>query len=232
VILRDSSLLKKTSVNYEEDFTLFDLKQPADSLELIIKKNTPDSTTMELYGILLESDQPGIVYHSIGVNGASFKSYLRCEKFQQQLKYLKPDLVIISIGTNDTFDPDFDTLKFNNRYDSLLTIIRKVNPLAAFLLTVPNDSYINKKEHNRNTVWAEKVIEDIADKYGYKVWNFYQIMGGRYSAAKWYNAGLMKPDRVHFTQEGYLLKGQLFFDAFMGEYWKWLESKLNKTDPK
>jgi lysophospholipase L1-like esterase len=230
IMLKDSSLLRKSIVNKAEDYTLIDLKYPIDSLELIIRKTKADSSSFDLYGILLENNLPGIVYHSIGVNGASFKSFLRCEKLQQQLKYLHPDLVIIAIGTNDTFDPDFDTLKFATRYDSLLTLIRNVNPNAAFLLSVPNDSYFNKKEYNKNTVLAEKIINKIADRNGYKVWNFYRIMGGKYSAPEWLKAGLMKPDLIHFTTEGYLLKGQLFFDAFMWDYWKWLEMKYAKTE--
>jgi lysophospholipase L1-like esterase len=227
-IFIDSSIVLKKEINTEEDFTLFTFKKPIDTLSLSIKKTVADSSSFELYGILFESDNPGVVYHSIGVNGASFKSYLRCEKFETQLKYMHPDLVIISIGTNDTFDPDFDSTRYETRYDSFMTHISNVNPNAAFILAVPNDSYMKKKYHNRNTAVAEKVIYKLADRYGLKVWNFYKIMGGKYSAPLWQDAELMKPDRIHFTTAGYLLKGQLMFDAFMAEYWHWLEMRRIK----
>lgn len=232
ITLHDSSVVKNTTIHPEQDFVRFELKHLVDSISVTFKKSKLDSTALELYGMLLENEYPGIVYHSIGVNGASLKSYLRCTKFQQHLKLLKPDLVIISIGTNDTFDPEFDTLTFASRYDSLLQMIRNVNPSVAFLLTVPNDSYIGKKQHNINTSLAERVIYGLADKYGYKVWNFFRIMGGQHSALKWLNAGLMKPDRIHFTQQGYLIKGRLFLDAFMAEYWKWLESRFSQNEEK
>ena len=35
------------------------------------------------------------------------------------------------------------------------------------------------------------------------------------------NAGMMKTDLVHFTKEGYLLKGDLFYRAFLDDYLKW-----------
>jgi len=226
VSLKDSTLIKSVTRNKKDDFTLFTLYSYTDSLELIIKKNAFDTTGFELYGIQFENDLPGVVFHSLGVNGASFKSFLRCEKFEQQLQYLHPDLVIISIGTNDSFDADFDTSRFEARYDSLIVKIKNVNPACAILLTVPNDSYFKKKYHNKNTALTEKVIYKLADKYNLKVWNFYKIMGGKYSALDWQSEDLMKDDRIHFTNPGYLLKGQLLFDAFMAEYWKWLE--LNK----
>jgi lysophospholipase L1-like esterase len=229
IMLHDTSLLLNKNVSIEDDYTLFTFKKPLDTLAFTIKKNNAaDTSSFELYGILFENDNPGIVYHSIGVNGASFKSYLRCDKLEPQMKYMHPDLVIISIGTNDTFDPDFDSLKYETRYDSMISKISRVNPNVAFLLTVPNDSYMKKKYHNKNTAVAEKVIYKLADRHGLKVWNFYKVMGGKYSAPIWQNEDLMKSDRIHFTHKGYLVQGQLMFDAFMAEYWHWIEMKKPK----
>ena len=42
-------------------------------------------------------DNSGIKYHSIGVNGASVPSYLRCDYLMDQLKLVKPDLVIFPL---------------------------------------------------------------------------------------------------------------------------------------
>ena len=50
-------------------------------------------------------DKSGVKYHSIGVNGASVPSYLRCDYLMDQLKLVKPDLVIFSIGINDAYEP-------------------------------------------------------------------------------------------------------------------------------
>ena len=39
-------------------------------------------------------------------------------------------------------------------------------------------------------------------------------MGGLKSMEKWQHAGLAQRDKVHFTRAGYLLVGDLFYDAF------------------
>ena len=58
-----------------------------------------DSTAqLKFYGCIVNSDDPGIVYHSLGGNGSSFRP-LPDVICLLQLAYLQPDLVIISIGT-------------------------------------------------------------------------------------------------------------------------------------
>ncbi len=218
------AMLAGVKADKKDDYVLFRFKEPIDSLELYLFKTENDTNPFELYGIQLENDDAGFVYHAIGVNGSSFSSFQKCIKFEKQLVYLKPEAAIISIGTNDSFDADFDSLKFQNNYEQFIQKIKSVNPNCALLLTVPNDSYAQKKNHNKNTQITERVIERVAQKYDAKVWDFFKIMGGNYSAKKWKDAGLMKDDLIHFTKEGYVLKGKLLFDAFMGEYYHWIES--------
>jgi lysophospholipase L1-like esterase len=222
--------LAGVKANSKDDFVLFRFKQPVDSLELYFFKTVSDSSLLEIYGVVLENDNPGFVYNAIGVNGASFGSYQKCQKFEQQLNYLHPDVAIISIGTNDSFDADFDTTKFEANYEQFIQKIKNHNSNCALLLTVPNDSYAKKKYHNKNTELTKRVIERVAQKYDAKVWDFFTIMGGDFSAKKWRDAGLMKEDLIHFTKEGYTLKGKLLFDAFMGEYFHYIEKhKYNKA---
>lgn len=217
------SLLAGVRADKIDNYILFRFKEPVDSLELFLFKTSNDTSQFELYGVVLENDDPGFVYHAIGVNGSSFPSFQKCKLFEPQLKYLKPEVAIISIGTNDSFDPDFDSLKFEVNYENFILKIKQANPNCALLLTVPNDSYAKKKYHNKNTEIIERVIERVANKYDAKVWNFFAVMGGNFSAKKWKDAGLMKDDLIHFSREGYQLKGKLLFDAFMGEYYHWIE---------
>jgi hypothetical protein len=53
-------------------------------------------------------------------------------------------------------------------------------------------------------------------------------MGGLGSSNTWKEEGLMRADYVHFTKEGYHLKGELYIDAFL----KYLNLKecLNQID--
>lgn len=226
------SVLAGVKAEKSDSYILYRFKQPIDSLELFLFKTDADTSQFELYGVVLENDFPGFVYHAIGVNGSSFSSFQKCKMFQQQLKYLNPDVAIVSIGTNDSFDPDFDSLKYESNYEDFILKIKQVNPKCALLLTVPNDSYAKRKYHNKNTEVIQRVIERLANKYDAKVWDFFTIMGGNYSAKKWKAADLMKDDLIHFTKEGYLQKGKLLFDAFMGEYYHWIEKHKYQNSEK
>ncbi len=212
-------------------YYLFELAAPADSLLLTVRKtDTLNTVPFELYGIILENDNPGVAFHSIGANGASFKSYFRCSLFQQHLIQVNPDLVIISIGTNDSFDGDFTEANFTARYDTFIQMIKAVNSDARFIFTVPNDSYYQRKYPNLNTAKIQSAIYNLAMKHDALVWDCFKIMGGLKSARTWMYAGMMKKDLVHFTNQGYILKGELFWDAFTRSYQNYLQNKADTDD--
>ncbi|HRZ76786.1 MAG TPA: GDSL-type esterase/lipase family protein, partial [Bacteroidales bacterium] len=157
---------------------------------------------------------------SIGVNGASFETFERCAWFGKQLRLYPPDLFIISIGTNDAHDSGFESTLFAQRYGRMIDQAIAARPSCAFILTVPNDSYVRRRHPNRNTRIQQQAIHQMARERGLAVWDFYAIMGGLGSSHKWYHRKLMRPDRVHFTALGYSLKADLFTDAFISAWEK------------
>ncbi|HRJ37761.1 MAG TPA: GDSL-type esterase/lipase family protein [Flavobacteriales bacterium] len=210
-------LVKSTEVDSIAGYTQFNLYQEVDTAWFVIQRLHSDTGAFVCYGVEMMNEQPGIVYNSIGINGASFNSYKRCQDWEKQLSARKPDMFIISIGTNDAnvLYNDFDSVGFYQRYEEMILKILHVNPDAAILLTVPNDAYYYRKYANKNVARMEQIIFALAEKYNMGVWDFYGIMGGYNSSHAWYKEGLMHKDRVHFTLEGYNLKGDLFFEAFL-----------------
>ena len=204
-------------------YMLYELDGYTDSVHLSFKKTDSLQHHFTLYGISLETEDPGVVYHSIGINGAKITSYLRCNLLTKHLTVLDPDWVILSIGTNDAYSRYFNPEEYRRNYDTLVSIISTAVPDAAILLTVPNDSYLYRRYVNRNTEKVGQVIEEIAQKYNCGIWDFYSIMGGLNSIIIWQRFGLAKRDRIHFTTNGYLLKGDLFFDAFLRSYEDYLD---------
>lgn len=201
------------------EYTLSDTLQTA---TLIIRYN--DSTyqgKFNLIGIELVNPNPGVQYTSIGVNGASFESWARCGLFEQQLKFYKPDLFIVSIGTNDAYTTTFDSEKFRDAYKAMLEMVKNTNPHCALMLTVPNDSYYRRKAPNKNTRIQQEIIHSLAKEYHAVVWDFYAVMGGFGSSQRWYLRKLMPRDRVHFTTTGYSLKADLLLKALVT---RWEES--------
>jgi lysophospholipase L1-like esterase len=210
-------MVKDVSIHTSGMFVQYDLWGYADTLSLSIQQDTVNKP-FQLYGISLENDDPGVIYNAIGVNGAMLKSYLGCRLITQQLEAHEPDRVIISIGTNEGNTRDFDEEAYRINYKSLIDSIRHSIPEAAILLTVPNDSYLQKRYINQNTALIRDIIFRLAEENDCGVWDFYTIMGGLNSAKSWFNNGLMSRDHIHFSKQGYLLKGDLFYNAFMNSW--------------
>lgn len=178
-----------------------------------------------LTGILLENDMPGISVHGVGVNGASVPSYLRCDDFERDLNLIRPDLIIFGIGINDASEKDFEKNNFKKNYDELIKVIKRVNPDCALLFITNNDSYKKVKvkqktryEVNPNGKIVEDAFMEMGKKYNAAVWNQFDIMGGLKSMQDWEKIGLAKKDKVHFTNEGYKLLGDLFYNALITRY--------------
>jgi hypothetical protein len=179
---------------------------------------TIDSADFTITGILLENENPGITYHSIGVNGASVDVFLRCEHFEEDIELLSPDMVIFGLGINDASEADYNPTLFKENYLTLVNKFRKVNPDCFFLFITNNDSYkkIGKKYYvNRNALKVRKIMYELADELGGAVFDQFEIMGGLQSMEKWRLAKLAQNDRVHFTKAGYELMGKLFFNALI-----------------
>ncbi|WP_445747586.1 GDSL-type esterase/lipase family protein [Polaribacter sp.] len=220
----DSTLVVSDTLNSDVFYKEYRFSSEVDSIAIAIqlKDSTNVNPEFLFMGAELMNSNPGIEYTSIGVNGASFAFYNRSAYFEKQLQLYKPDLFIISIGTNDAYmsKSQFDGEKFKNYYESFIQMIQRVNPNCAILLTVPNDSYYRKKIPNPNTATQQKIIYEITQKYQMAVWDFYKIMGGFGASNKWYQRKLMPRDRVHFTYLGYQIKADLLLNAFIDAWSK------------
>ena len=197
---------------------------PADALRIgfrrreVLPENSCDTLSFTLTGILASNDEPGITCHALGVNGASLGTYLRCEDFGRDLRLLRPDLVIYGIGINDAVQSDFTQESFVARYDSVLTQFQAVNPACCTLFLTNNDSFVRRTKANSNGLQAREAFYRMAGQYGAALWDVFSLMGGLGSARQWEQAGLMKPDKIHFTNAGYELLGDLLFQALMDDY--------------
>jgi lysophospholipase L1-like esterase len=203
----------------EKGFVEFRLQKPVDKIIIGFEKTNSRQTSFTLQGISIENDATGVQYHSVGVNGAEVTSYLRTPLFENNLAVLNPDLVIVSLGTNDAYMMQFDEKAFKRNYGMLIQRIKRAAPHASILLTTPGDCFRRRRYPNFNNAKAVKQIMDLAEETESAVWNFYEVMGGLKSMQKWQSNGLAAADRVHLTRKGYTLQGNLLYDALMNDYY-------------
>jgi lysophospholipase L1-like esterase len=214
----DSLVRVDREVHADSGYTLFRTDRSMDTLRLTIRRTDSLQNHFTLYGILLENSEPGIVYHAVGVNGASTSSYLRCQRFVNDLALIDPDLVIFSVGINDAHDNEFDAARFKRNYTELIARVRAASPDAAILLTTNSDSWFKRKVPNRNAFKVRTAMLELSAEQDVAVWDLFTTMGGLGSMAKWEKGGLAQKDRIHFTRPGYLLLGDLLFGALMDAY--------------
>jgi lysophospholipase L1-like esterase len=191
---------------------------PLDSLRsqltLRTTRRSPAQTSAVLYGLLLENGHPGVLYHTVGINGAAVRHYNRAPLFFEQIPLLQPDLFIISLGTNDAFHSgEFEPTRWAAQLDTLVSGLRRRAPQAEFLLCAPADSYRARRYRNPDLARLSGVLRTYAQAHDLAYWDFAAVQGGYGSMGRWRAAGLALNDFVHFSSAGYDLQGLLLYLA-------------------
>lgn len=211
--------------NKSDNPSIFTFTKNTHSLDIHFQKNDSIQKNITFFGGILENDSAGILYHSTGINGAKYSDYNKPTQFVNQLNLLNPKLIILSLGTNESFLPDFDTTRFYLTIDSLVKKIQSYSPQSIILLTTPACSY---KNHKKNTILKPvvKTIVQYAIKNQLPYWDLFELTGGENSALNWKKNLLLSRDGVHYSKNGYILQGQLFTLAFIKGYNQYVKHRL------
>jgi len=192
---------------------------PSQMNKIIVKVNKSGTQQQHatIFGLLLENGNPGIIYHTVGVNGAKYQHYSEAAHFSEQTRALKPDLIIISLGTNEAYDLNFSQNRFYADMQLLFNQLKEANPNAGFLFTIPACSYRRRKPNPRLLLAAKTIIHFATDN-NVAYWNLQEVTGGDKSANNWKKNHMLRPDGVHYSRAGYELQGNLFCNAFLNVY--------------
>jgi lysophospholipase L1-like esterase len=187
---------------------------------------------VSLSGFNLANGENGVFYHSIGINGARYEQYNSHPAFCRQLTALTPDLIIISLGTNEAIGRSLSAEKMSAEIDEFVTKIQQSSPQAVILLTTPSETCRNVrvkrrriKQPNTQIARVRDVIVNYAADRGFPCWDLFSITGGKGSSLEWNKKKLMARDGVHLNAQGYEYQGELLFDALMKSYNDYLAAK-------
>ncbi len=177
------------------------------------------------YGLNLQSDQKGVRYHSIGVNGAKLSDYLKYDAFFEQIPALEPDLVVISLGTNESFDR-WDAQIYAEQLETFIDAVRSRIPNVALLVKTPPFSQFRGRNANPFlSAYAAKILEN-AGRWNVAAADNLNWIERSGNAGELVSAGYLGTDRIHYTKSGYHWQADLFFEALMNEF----EQFKNKGD--
>lgn len=167
-----------------------------------------------------------VSYTDMGVNGATCLTFTHPERIAE-IAALKPELLILSFGTNESHNRSYNVNVHYNQMDELIKLLLESLPGVPILLTTPPGSYESFRQRRRRrtyainprTATASETIRRYAKDHHLLVWDMYDVVGGRRRAcANWTAAGLMRPDHVHYLPEGYILQGNLLYQALIQAY--------------
>lgn len=191
---------------------LVDLNELNDEFSLESVQTKAGQNHATLFGFSLENGQPGVLYHSVGVNGAQFSHYRDAQYFAEQTKGLEPQLILVSLGTNEAHSAALTMTEFYANIDALVQALQKANPQATILLTTPADSYKRRTHANPKMAEVRQTILNYASEHHLPCWDLYGITG---PAAFWKKNHLITSDGVHYNRKGYELQGNLLYQALM-----------------
>lgn len=224
-ILKDSSgilpILKKTEKKHSTQYVL---TQEKETIEIEYYQTDTIQKQINFSGISLEKNSPGIIYHSVGINGATYADYLHSPLFIQQTNDLNLDLIILNLGTNEAFHPKFNEMEFYATMDSLLIQLKQFNPNASILLTTPGQSFRNNLPNTKMKVVRNTII-DYANKNNLSLWDLFEIAGRDNGIYHWRKNKLFSNDGIHFSRKGYQLQGEIFLNAIFKAYNQYVSNR-------
>jgi lysophospholipase L1-like esterase len=188
---------------------------------------------VRLFGMDLEKAGRGVVYSSLGLNGASVQHLLRFfdkAHWTEQLQHENPDLIVLNYGTNESVYPRYVETLYPNELREVLARVRAAVPKASILVMSPADRG-ERKGGVIVTLPIMPTIVDIqrqlAEEGGCAFFDTFHAMGGPGTMARWYDGQprLVNADYTHPLPAGSALIASLLDKALMEGYGNWKEHR-------
>ena len=196
---------------------------------------TLDHAPVRLLGVVTE--QPGITYECLGINGAVAPLMLRWNQalFADYLRQRDPSLIVLAYGTNEAAQSAASNGDYVARFHSLLQNLHRIVPQAAILVLGPYDR-ATRQGRGRHSAWAtylgtDRIIADQKETCRVEHCAFYDErarMGGAGAMLRWASAGLAQPDRTHLTGTGYRALADALSRDLIAAYQTWQQSNPGK----
>ena len=192
-------------------------------------KLTVTKGTVRLFGIELEKPGPGVIYDSIGLNGASVQHLLRffdAGQWTEQLQHENPDLIVINYGTNESVYPKYVDSQYASELKQVLARVHAASPRSSILIMSPMD----RGERTQGVIRTMPIMPKIVDVQnqtaidaGCAFFNTFQAMGGPGTMARWYDnkPRLVSADYTHPLPGGAAVIGKLLDQALVEGYERW-----------
>jgi lysophospholipase L1-like esterase len=234
-LLAEGKSLGEIDTNYPQilsGFASFPVPPDTSRFELRVKSGDP-----RLFGAHFSKPGPGVVYNSLGVNGAYVAILSRMfqeRHWSEQLQHYKPDLIIVNYGTNESVYASFVDTSYTKELREVIRRIHAAVPETSILVMSPMDRGQRDSTGEISTVPALlrliNLQQKVASETGCGFFNTFQAMGGPGTMGRWYNAEprLVSADFIHPMPGGAKLVGNLLYRALTNGYNKYKLRKMQE----
>ncbi|MEY3048254.1 MAG: hypothetical protein RL365_292 [Bacteroidota bacterium] len=199
--------ISRTLVNKNTYVYRFNASKPIKSVE--IKAIIPCS----FWGVDFHSEQ-GLIYQQNGLVGAQFIHLIQQrDEVLGQLKWIKPEMIVFSYGTNESYS-NFDSLNYYNKIKNFILDIQKELPQTVILISNAPDTRSANKIPQKE-ICINRILEQIATENKISFLDINKAMGGWGSLYLWQKSNLFLSDLLHFNQEGAKLIADFFTLSLM-----------------
>lgn len=175
-------------------------------------------------------EQLRFIYY--GINGSTYSSWIN-ESNLTRIVEEAPDLLLVSLGTNDSYTNRFSAETLRASIELFIRSVEKMLPTVKIILTTPPGCYLRQPRnkvigykkvkrrrvpmysssvsytHNPNTRIAVNTIKYFGRAYGLAVIDLHSNIGTKQQCETWLSKGWMHSDHIHFTEKGYTQHGEI-----------------------
>ncbi|MBV9396607.1 MAG: hypothetical protein JO062_01420 [Bryobacterales bacterium] len=214
-------------------FTGFELPPGSKRITLRVTQGS-----VRLYGTEFRKQSPGVIYSSLGVNGANITLLSHAfnnAHWAAQLHHYRPDLVVLAYGTNESGYAPFVNNTWGKELKAAVHRLQAALPGTSILLMSPMDRGEKTDAGEIDTIATLPRLVGIeaavAAETGVAFFNTYEAMGGRGTMARWYAAEprLVGADFIHPMPAGAKIVGELLYNALKDGYNEYKLRKLAET---
>lgn len=182
---------------------------------------------VRVFGVRLMKDGPGVEYNSMGVNGAAITILARNvgeEHWGDQLRHVKPHLVVINYGTNESVFAKYVDTAFEIELTRAVKRVRKAIPGASILIMSPMDRGERTATGDIGTVGPLNRLvaleQRVAAEQGCAFFNTFEAMGGPGTMGRWYatEPRMVGADLIHPMPSGARVVGNLLYKSLQDGY--------------
>ena len=184
---------------------------------------TLDEAPVKLLGLITE--QPGVTYECLGINGAVAPLMLRWNQtlFDEYLRQRSPNLIVLAYGTNEAGVSAEHLESYPEEFATILDNLHRIAPAASILVLGPADRSMRAGRGGpwRPFIGTDRIIamqKEACRTHGCTFWDTRRRMGGFGAMQVWVAAGWAQPDRTHLTGTGYRSLADALYADLMHAY--------------